>query len=89
MERSTLIAYRKARGLTQAEAAKELELGSKGYFSVLERGEAPWPLRLALKVEAWSEGQVSADHLVDDDDRKLLAEHRALVASRPAQGAPA
>ena len=84
MGRNALVTYRKSRGLTQEQAAKELGLSSKGYFCALERFEAPWPLRLALQVEAWSEGQVPADQLVDDEDRQLLARHRLISSQRPA-----
>ena len=80
MEPPDLIRYRESLGLTQEQAANQLGLSSKGYFSRLERGEETWPLRLALKVEQWSGGQVTADSLVTDDDRDLLAAHRRLAA---------
>ncbi|HEY1753709.1 MAG TPA: helix-turn-helix transcriptional regulator [Caulobacteraceae bacterium] len=55
-----LESYRKQRGLTQQEAATELGLRSKGYFSRLESGKDEMPLRLALRIQAWSGGQVPA-----------------------------
>ena len=76
--------FRAERRLTLEQAALELGLSSKGYLADLERGRQSWPLRLALRVEAWSGGEVPADQLVDDDDRQLLARHRAIAASRPA-----
>jgi transcriptional regulator with XRE-family HTH domain len=55
-----LESFRKQRGLTQQQAAQELGLASKGYFSRLESGKDPMPLRLALRIERWSEGAVRA-----------------------------
>ncbi len=77
-----LITYRESLGLTQEQAANQLDLNSKGYFSRLERGEEQWPLRLALKAERWSDGHVAADSLVALEDAELLASHRALAVAR-------
>jgi transcriptional regulator with XRE-family HTH domain len=55
-----LESYRRERGLTQQQAANELGLASKGYFSRLESGKDPMPLRMALKIETWSCGKVAA-----------------------------
>lgn len=54
--------YRKSRGLSQSQFGTELGLaeGSKGYVSRLERGETRWPLKLALRLERLSAGEVPA-----------------------------
>lgn len=54
--------FRKSRGLSQAAFAKELGLAerSKGYISRLEAGATRWPLKLALKLERLSGGEVPA-----------------------------
>jgi len=71
-----IINYRTKLGLTQEEVAGALgfKRGSKGYFSRLERGLEAWPLRLALQVERWSAGAVTAASLVSPADRDLLAD---------------
>lgn len=82
----TLTEYRDSRGLSLSECALALGLqsGSKGHLSRLENGLAPWPIKLALQVEAWSGGEVRAVDLVSPDDAALLsaaiARGRALTA---------
>lgn len=86
-----LAAFRTARGLTQAQLAKELGLKSKGYLSVIERGEEPCPLKLALQIERWSLGSVPALSLVGFEDAKLLRSHCQLSpteATAPPQASP-
>lgn len=80
-----LISFRKSRGLSQEQAANELGLGSKGYISSIESGTWRCPLKLALKIERWSDGAVPADGLVSDEDRALLATHRELATSPEAR----
>ncbi len=77
-----LASFRASRGLTQLECARELGLAAKSYISAVESGAIRAPLRMALQIEAWSEGQVPADQLVDDDDRQLLARHRQIASRR-------
>jgi len=67
-----LAEYRKTRGISQEAAAAELGLASKGYFSRLETGRAPWPIKLALAVEVWSQGHILALSLISDEDAALL-----------------
>jgi len=54
--------HRKARGLTLAQAATELGLSDKsvGWLSEIENGKRDASLRLALKIERWSGGAVTA-----------------------------
>lgn len=67
--------FRSSQGLTQAQLAKALGLRSKGYLSVIERGEEPCPLKLALQIEKLSCGTVPALSLVGPEDAKLLRAH--------------
>jgi transcriptional regulator with XRE-family HTH domain len=71
-----LSAYRKLRGLSLEQVALELGLRSKGYFSRIESGAISTPLRLALQIEEWSNGQVPAAGLVSPEDAALLAKVR-------------
>jgi transcriptional regulator with XRE-family HTH domain len=68
-----LAAYRLSLGLTQEQAAAAIGLKSKGYFSRLERGLEPVPLRLALKIQSWSGGKVTAVTLRPQDADLLNA----------------
>ena len=61
----TLHEHRKARRLTQAAAAAQLDLKSDGFFSRIENGEAP-SLELALRIQKWSGGEVRAADLRPD-----------------------
>lgn len=58
----TLAEYRKSKGLSQAAVARELGLRSKGHISDIERAESTRTasLELALRIEKWSGGKVSA-----------------------------
>lgn len=57
-----LATYRKRRGLSQEQCATELGLSpsSKGWISEIESGARPASLRLALKIQNWSSGEVLA-----------------------------
>lgn len=68
----TLEAFRKQRGLSQAQLAESVGLRSKAYISRLESGVQPCSIRLALQLEELSEGVVPAETLVTDDDSALL-----------------
>lgn len=67
-----LESFRRARGLSLEQLAPEIGLASKGYLSRIESGTARAPLRLALKVEVWSGGEVRAIELLDAGDAELL-----------------
>ena len=61
-----LESFRKSRGLSQAELARELGLRSKGYISDIEGRRQRCSLRLALRIQQWSEGAVPAASLNTD-----------------------
>ena len=69
-----LESYRKSKGLTQSALAEALGLRSKGYISQLERGVEACSLALALRIEKWSGGEVTAAELVPSA-ADLLARH--------------
>lgn len=75
-----LVSYRKSRGLTQDELAKGLGLRSKGYISALESGTYRPSLQLALRIERFTEGLVSASSLRPDAADLLSAAHQATAA---------
>lgn len=54
--------HRRARGLTLAQCASELDLSPKsvGWLSEIENGKRDASLRLALRIERWSDGAVTA-----------------------------
>lgn len=58
----TLGEYRTERGLTLEQLAVELGLapGSRGWMSEIENGRKDASLRLALRIERWSGGRVTA-----------------------------
>lgn len=58
-----LAAYRKQRNLSQLQCARELGLTSKSYMSQLETGAVRVPVKLALKIQQWSGGAVTAAEL--------------------------
>ena len=57
-----LSAHRQAKGLTLAQCATELGLSAKsvGWLSDIENGKRDASLRLALRIERWSDGAVTA-----------------------------
>jgi transcriptional regulator with XRE-family HTH domain len=69
-----LASYRAERGLTLEQMAVELELSAKsrGWLSEIERGVTDASLRLALRIQRWSGGKVTAGSVC-----KELAEHDA------------
>lgn len=72
-----LESFRRRRGLSQTQLAQELGLRSKGYISRIENRTQACPLRLALKIERFTEGQVTA--------RSLCAEAGELLATAQAR----
>lgn len=79
----TLAQHRKARGLSLEALAVELGLApsSKSWLSEIENGRRDASLRLALKVERWSEGKVSA--------ASICGELRDIANDSQARGAAA
>ena len=69
-----LAEFRIRRGLSLEQCATQLGLKptSKGHLSRLENGQLPFPIKLALQIEAWSAGEVRAVELLKDDDARLL-----------------
>lgn len=55
-----LVSYRKKLGLSQEACARALGVTSKGYISDIETGAKKASLRLALRIEQWSKGEVPA-----------------------------
>lgn len=57
--------YRESRGLTQPAMAEALGLSakSKGLICQIEKGVKPASLKLALRIESWSDGKVPAASL--------------------------
>lgn len=58
-----LTAYRVKRGLSQEALAKEVGLKGKSSISEIETGERTASVRVALEIEKWSGGVVSAASL--------------------------
>jgi len=58
-----LAQHRAARNLSLEQCAVELGLSpnSKGWLSDIENGRREASLRLALKIERWSDGKVKAE----------------------------
>ena len=80
----SLADYRRQRGMTQVQLAEALDLSANsfGHVSRIENGgEAT--IQLALKIEAWSNGEVPAASLLSPDDAELLAHHRRLSPAHP------
>lgn len=69
---TTLADFRAERGLTLEQMAVELELSAKsrGWLSEIERGVTDASLRLALRIQRWSGGRVTAGSVC-----KELADH--------------
>ena len=61
-----LRSYRKARGLSQKQVAEALEIGAESLISMIERGRRQPTLRLALRIQKWSGGEVRAAELCPD-----------------------
>lgn len=64
----TFAQHRSARGLTLEQCAVELGLSasSKGWLSEIESGKREASLRLALRIERWSNGKVPASSVCSD-----------------------
>lgn len=80
-----LKAFRESRGLSQQATATQLGLKSKSYLSMLETGAAAATFAVALRIEAWSEGQVPAVGLLRSADADLLTAIIKRAAAVPAR----
>jgi len=58
-----LATLRKQRNLSQEDLAALLGVRSKGYISDIEKAQRPASLRVALLIEAWSGGVITAESL--------------------------
>ena len=74
-----LTKYRKARDLSQEEAAAQLGLSSKSSLSNIESRLRDAPIRLGLQIQVWSAGHIQAVDVVSPDDRKLLEDAAAFA----------
>lgn len=63
--------YRRLRGLKQSDVADAFGV-SVPHVSQLEGGVVPFTLRLALRIEAWSVGEILAVELLEPEDAALL-----------------
>lgn len=64
--------YRKSRGLSLSATASALGLQSKTYVSDIEKRRRPPSLRVAIRIQAWSAGVVTARELLPDDAEAQL-----------------
>lgn len=82
---SPLATYRRKRGLSQAKVAAAIGLRSKGHVSDLERGRVPITLKLALRIQKWSDGEVKAAELCPDaaDLVDQLGDQRGQARTQP------
>ena len=82
-----LKSFRESRGLSLEQLAIALGLNSKGYLSEIEGGRKLVPIRLALQIEAWSDGALRATWLLNEADAALL--EAAIARARLPEAAPA
>ena len=75
--------FRKQRGMSQTELARVVGVTNKGWISQIETGAASAPLKMALRIELWSGGEVRALDLVSSGGAALLAEFLKSSASIP------
>ena len=80
----TLSDYRKQRGLSQSQTARELGLANKASISLYESGSLAVPMKLALRIEAWSDGAVRAVDLLPPEDAQLLSQVISRASAPPA-----
>lgn len=69
-----LATYRSDLGISQEECARAIGLKSKSYICEIENGRTP-SLRVALKIEKWSRGKVTAASL-NPEAAELVAPRR-------------
>jgi transcriptional regulator with XRE-family HTH domain len=65
MEKITLKQYRQRRGLTQVDAAAQLDIAAV-YVSEIERGVSQPGPKLALKIHNWSGREIGLNTLRPD-----------------------
>lgn len=78
-----LAKYRAERDLTLAEMAVELGLkpSNRGWLSEIENGKKDASVRVAIRIERWSGGRVTADSVCAE-----LARDRAAIGGQDGQG---
>jgi transcriptional regulator with XRE-family HTH domain len=76
---SPLAEYRRANNLSLEDCAVALGLkpSTKGFLSRIENGEEHFSIRLALRAQAWSRGELQVLELISEDDRKLFQDAAA------------
>ncbi len=67
-----LASFRKSRRISQRACAAALGFRGKSYISMLERGDRPMTVELALRIEKWSAGQVRASDILPPEKAALL-----------------
>lgn len=79
-----LAKYRAERDLTLAEMAVELGLkpSNRGWLSEIENGKKDASVRVAIRIERWSGGRVTADSVCAE-----LARDRGAIGGQDGQGA--
>lgn len=77
-ERMNLDQYRKKQGLTQPEAAAELEVGFSSYVS-WELGRRFPCARNLKKIERWSNKEVTAHDLLTANDNQMTTVDQQVV----------
>lgn len=80
---------RKERGETLEEFGAIVGISSKGHMSVIERGERPCTVAVALKVEELSGGRIDAGAICDDVRASRAAvQHAALDSAAASPESP-
>lgn len=88
MQPFTVKSLRKEMGLTQEEFSRRVGLNSGGRLSCVERGIAPCPLRVALKIESLSDGRIDAADLCDDVKLARHGKRFTSATATPSNGKP-
>lgn len=60
--------------MSQSELARVLDVTNKGWISQIETGAVKMPIKMALRIQAWSKGALRAVDLLSDEDAKLLTD---------------
>ena len=79
---------RRETGLTQSDFGLRVGVTNKTTMSMIERGALPCPVRVALAIEALSEGRIDAAGLNDDVRAARHGVDNALPDACPATGQP-
>ncbi|PZR37204.1 MAG: hypothetical protein DI526_01420 [Caulobacter segnis] len=84
---SDLATYRKSQRLTQTQLASAFGLRSKGHWSRIERGLEACPMKLALRIEDVSDGEILATSVVEPEDAQLLTRYADRAIARALRSA--